>query len=387
MKCRKSAMPYVKRRLLRQFIVGAVWLLPGILLADTNLSREYSIFNFGHLTSSPNAVEAISREVSLFNFNRQYPTTNGVEAIAREVSVFNFSPRTTVSNGLEAISREVSLFDFAPHSTSPNGVDVIGREVSLFNFNPRSSAPNGVEANSREYSVFSFARQSSAPNGVDAVAREVSFYNYGSNGVTIAIGSAIVPFGTTGSVAVTFSTLIPLTNVLVAVGFPPNSLTNWTVAPQSPLTSSTFVSNNNELYVSFSSPIGQSITTNLQQLGQIVFTPGSNQPSAFLPLLVDGVTSKIQNGTVATQTDSAQNGEVIVLNKTPLLRWAPDSNGVQFVTLYGYTGTNYTIESTPNLRTPVLWTPVYTNLTPSNFIAFTPNVIKTNPVMLFRAKQ
>jgi hypothetical protein len=179
-----------------------------------------------------------------------------------------------------------------------------------------------------------------------------------------------------------------VTNVQVAVDFPPNLLTNWSVQPQSPLTGTAFVSNSSRLYLTFSPASGQSIS-NTQQLGQITFASASNQPSAFLPLPVASVTAAmLQDSTTYTPYKTTRNGEVVVLNTNslPLLRANRGTSGLQYLTLYGFSETNYVIESATNLNPPALWQPLYA-LTPSNFFAITPTISMTNPAQFFRAKQ
>ena len=313
-------------------------------------------------------MDAVSREVSLFNFSQ--PTAN-YEAVSREVSLFSFAQATA---NIEAVSREVSLFSFsAPTATS----EAVSREVSLFNFSQPTAS---IEAISREVSLFD-----RGSNLLDTVSREVSLYNFGYNQLSLAVGSTVTLAGTSGGVPVTVTTLVPVTNVQVAVDFPPDLLTNWSVQPQSPLSGTAMVSNSSRLYVTFSPAGGQSIT-NTQMLGQITFVSASNQPSAFLPLPVASAIAPIRNGEIYTPYTTMQDGEVVVLHKRSLLREFSGTNGQEFVKLYGLSGTNYTIESTTNLTPPAFWQPVYT-LLPSNFIAVTPALIATNPAMFYRARQ
>jgi hypothetical protein len=277
----------------------------------------------------------------------------------------------------DAVSREVSLFNFGPATAA--GIEAISREVSLFNLGPPTVA--GIEAISREVSIFDRGF-----NTFDAVSREVSVFDYDFNHLNLAVGSTVVLAGTSGGVAVALWTAVPVTNVQVAVDFPQNLLTNWSVQPQSPLTGTAFVSNSSRLYLTFSPASGQSITST-QQLGQITFATASNQPSAFLPLPVASVTAPLlQDGTTYTPYKTAQEGEVVVLNKRSLLRRVWVTNGLESLTLYGLSGTNYTIESTTNLKPPAVWQPLFT-LTPSNFNAATPGLGTTNPAMFFRARQ
>ena len=260
--------------------------------------------------------------------------------------------------------------------------DAVSREVSIFDSGP---APvTGVEAISREVSILD---SGPAPvTGIEAISREVSVFDYDFNHLNLAVGSTVVLAGTSGGVPVTLWTAVPVTNVQVAVDFPQNLLTNWSVQPQPPLTGTAFVSNSSRLYLTFSPASGQSISST-QQLGQITFTSASEQPSAFLPLPVASVTAPmLQDGTTYTPYKTAQDGEVVVLNQRSLLRRVGVTNGLEYLTLYGFSDTNYTIEATTNLKPPAVWQPLYT-LTPSNFIAVTPDFGTTNPALFFRARQ
>lgn len=348
--------------------MGFLILAPLVSQAQTidAVSREVSLFNFGQ----PVAIsEAVSREVSVFDAGQPTATS---EALSREVSLFNFGQPTVRS---EAVSREVSLFDFGQ---SVARIEAVSREVSIFD-----RGYNSFDTVSREVSVFFFGPPTA---GLEGISREVSVYDYGYNHLNFTVGSTVVLAGTSGSVPVNFSTLAPVTNVQIAVDFPQNLLTNWSVQPQSPLTGTAFVSNRSRLYLSFTPANGQSIV-NTQQLGRIAFLSASNQPSAFLPLPVASATAALaENGATYTPYQTTQNGQVVVLNGRSLLQQSLGTNGQENLTLYGLSTTNYTIESATNLTPPVLWQPAYT-LTPSNFIAVTPGVPATNPAMFFRAQQ
>jgi hypothetical protein len=348
------------------------------------VSREVSLFNFDQPTAN---CEAVSREVSLFDFSQ--PTAH-CEAVSREISVFDFSSPTATH---EAISRELSLFDFNQPTAR---CEAVSREVSVFAFD---QAVARIEAVSREVSLFDrgsntldvVGREVSVfffgppATGVEGISREVSLYDYGYNRLNLTVGATVVPAGTAGAVPVTLSTFAPVTNVLVAVDFPQTLLTNWSLQVPSPLTGAAVVSNGSRLYLTFSPASGQSLV-NTQQLGWLCFTSASNQPSAFLPLPVAGLSAPMANGESATPWATTRNGEVVVLNGRPLLRQVAVTNGQEYLELYGYPGTNYTIESATNLVPPVDWRPVWA-LTPSDFTAATPELTTTNPALFFRASQ
>jgi hypothetical protein len=244
----------------------------------------------------------------------------------------------------------------------------------------RAQTTNAV---SREVSVFNFGQVTA---NIEPVSREVSVFNYGYNQLNVAVGSTVVLSGTSGGVLVTFTTEFPVTNVQVAVDYPQGLLTSWSVQPEPSLTGTAAVSNNNQVYVIFSPTNGQYIS-NTQNLGQITFFAISNQPSAFLPLVVDGVTAPLPGGAVYTPDATAEDGQVVVLNKRSLMRQWFGTNGQQYVTLYGLSGTNYTLEATTNLGVAADWHPFFAGLIPTNFIIVTPGAGLTNPAMFFRAQQ
>jgi hypothetical protein len=256
-------------------------------------------------------------------------------------------------------------------------LDAVSREISVFMDNPPGPS---LEAISREVSVFNAGTYS-----LDAVSREVSVINYGFNHLNVAVGSTVVLAGTAGGVPMTFSTLAPVTNVQIEVDFPQNLLTSWSVQPQSPLAGSAMVLNSSRLFLTFTPPDGQTIS-NTQPLGQINFTSASSQRSAFLPLQVASAAAPMQDGAVYTPYETAQNGEVVVLNTNSLLRASRGTNGQEYLTLYGYSGINYTIESTTNLSPPVTWQPAFT-LTPEDLFVLSPGLATTNRETFYRARQ
>ena len=251
------------------------------------------------------------------------------------------------------------------------------REVSVFNFGGPTAT---FEAVSQEVSVFG-----RTDLWYEGISREVSAFDYGFNQLSLTVGSTNMLASTTSSVPLSFWTFVPVTNVVVAVDFPANRLTNWVVQPQPPLSASGFVSNNNRLYLTFT-PVAGQVISNVQALGQIQFTAPNTSPSAFLPLVGD-VTALMVNGESDTPFKTNQNGEVVVINGNSLLRRVTGTNGLDYLTVYGLSGVSYTIESATNLRPPVVWSPFITNVIPTNLVALTPYYVTTNWMTFLRARQ
>lgn len=279
------------------------------------------------------------------------------------------------SYSIDTIAHEVSVFNFGQPSTTS---EAISREVSVFN----SGQPSyGTEAISREVSVYN-----EGAYGVDAISREVSVYNLGYNQLSFTVGSTVLLAGTTGQVPVSFWTIVPVTSIQLTVEVPQDLLTNWSVQPLTPLQGSVVATNNNLVYVNFSVPPGGLKLNTTQVLDQITFFAVSNQPTAYLKVQAADVTVARADGIMDTPISSLQDGYVVVLNKRSLLHLSGQTNGLQYVTLYGFSGTNYTIESTTNLSPPVVWSPDF-DLTPSNFIGLLPGLVTTNAAMFYRAVQ
>ncbi|MGC9944006.1 MAG: hypothetical protein ABSE48_19440 [Verrucomicrobiota bacterium] len=150
---------------------------------------------------------------------------------------------------------------------------------------------------------------------------------------------------------------------------PQNSLllTNWSVQAQSPLQGFVAASNKSVLYVNSNLPPDGLNLGTIQQSGQLTFAAVSNRPSAYLPLRVADGTALRADGITDAPLSSIQDGYVVVLNRQSCLHLSGDTNGLDYITLYGFSGTNYTIESATNLKAPIKWQPVF-DLTPSDFI-------------------
>ena len=78
---------------------------------------------------------------------------------------------------------------------------------------------------------------------------------------------------------------------------------------------------------------------------------------------------------------------MVVINGNSLLRRGKGTNGLEYLTLYGLSGVNYSIESATNLRPPVVWSPFITGVIPTNLVAVTPYFTLTNWMTFLRAKQ
>jgi hypothetical protein len=313
------------------------------------------------LLGKAQSLEAISREVSVVN--RGAPLQNS-DFTSREVSVVNSGGLGVASQSLEAVSREVSVVNRGSLGVASQSLEAISREVSVVNY-----GAGGVPSTQSE-----------------AISREVSVRNVGVNVVTVAVGSAGVVAGNSGSVPVTLSSYLPLTNLSLAVDFPPTLLSNWTVQPQSPYAGSLFVSNSSRLYLTFSNATaGQTLPAAV--VGRLAFASASNQPSAFLPLPVSTIRAPVVNyGYNSASQIAAQNGEVEVIRTNSLLRAYQGTNHTRYLALYGLAGTNYTLQSTTNLAPPINWTTVLTALMPSDMVVLTPNLGTTNRAIFYRAQ-
>jgi len=295
-------------------------------------------------------------------------------------------PMLGKAQSLEAISREVSVVNRGTFGVASQSLEAFSRDVSVVNRGTFGVASQNLEAFSREVSVVNRGVFGVASQTLEANSREVSIHNYGSNVVTVSVGTTGVVAGNSGSVPVTLLSYLPLTNLSLAVDFPPTLLFNWTVQPQPSVAGSLTVSNGSRLYLTFSNATPGHVLS-AAVLGQLVFASASSQPSAFLPLPVSSLKAPVVNyGYNSGSRVTSQNGEVEVLRTNSLLRVYPGTNGTRYLELYGLAGTNYTLQSTTNLAPPTQWTTVLTTLMPSNMVFLTPNLGTTNPVIFYRAQ-
>jgi hypothetical protein len=203
--------------------------------------------------------------------------------------------------------------------------------------------------------------------------------------VAVTLGSSPVQIGQSVCVPVNFLTTVRLTNLSFSILTLPDRLTNWAVNPvdgavvqaavQAPLTS--------QPHFNFASQPGQ-VLQGLSLLAYICVDALNVGPSAFAPLVITNIVATTPAGTPVAPV-FAYDGKLVLIEGQPLLEVNPLTNGVppQFI-LYGNPGTNFFVQYTTSLASPIPWS-TFTNFTLVGLLTNFPQVSPTDPVEFFRS--
>jgi len=186
---------------------------------------------------------------------------------------------------------------------------------------------------------------SATDDGLPPLSATNSFQVTVDDYLELILGSLVLRAGQTGSVPLTVTNSSGVTNLSAFLYAPPNQLTNLALsALASELRSGTLTPQGPGLSkLSFSTTNGQILQPG-QVLAHLNFTAISNQPSAFVPLLISNVISFQTNGLPLTRT-LANAGRAVVVGSQPLLEAAASTNPEPALTLYGQTGSNYLVQA------------------------------------------
>lgn len=225
-------------------------------------------------------------------------------------------------------------------------------------------------------------------NGVPSLSTTQAFVVVVSDYVQAALGFSALRPGQSACIPLSLFASVPLTNLDFSVTLPATSLGNWSLNLLRPeLCSGTVQSlSATQLLVSLAACAGQSLSATQQQIAELCFTAGSNQPSAILPLWIGDIHPVRVNGAPVTDTGS-QRGKIVVVAENPMVEAAFDSNRSPLLVLYGVPNVTNTIESTTVLRPngSGLWWPVWQGLI-TNLVNPMPPPLWTNNPTFFRAR-
>jgi hypothetical protein len=115
------------------------------------------------------------------------------------------------------------------------------------------------------------------------------------------------------------------------------------------------------------------------------FTTVSNQSSAFVPLLLDEIVGRQQDGS-EVRNFAPQSGRLVVVGAEPLLEAILNSNRQPALILYGLPGPDYIIEGKPRLDASLPWQSVWQG-TQSDLFQEIQSVAGANRTMFFRARR
>jgi len=314
----------------------------------------------------------------------------------------NGSPVQSASRVVRVIVREVNQAPvLAPISSKTavvattlvvsNSVTDADLPAQQFTFSLAPGAPRGARID-RTNGVFTwtptaqFARTTNSvtvrvtDNGVPSSSASQTFAIVVGDYLEVRLGSSIVLAGQTGSVPVKVFTTVPATNASFVVEVPFGRLTNFSlVPPVLPLASASIQPlGGNRFQIRLGTQAGQNFAGE-QVVSHLRFLALSNQPSAFVPLVVTNVSASQVNGQAVPRASGAQ-GRVVYLGAEPLLELVRDTNRTDLV-IYG-PKPDYTVERTPRLS-PVAWTPFWSGLL-ANLHVMIP-LTTTNQSGFFRA--
>jgi len=244
---------------------------------------------------------------------------------------------------------------------------VQGTAVGAYRFSLGAGAPSGARINTATgvfqwmpacgqggttNEIMVWVTDSGAPNLSDATSFRVAV----ADCVAPGLGSIPLPAGTQGEVPLQVFCTTPITNLSLTIDYPAARLINFAITGTAPglCSNAVEVVSDGRCLVRLETCAGQWLQGR-QQLGMLQVTAVSNQASAFVPLDITEVRAGTLDGRVLTPEGTAQDGRVAVVADEPLLEaWlGPDRQPM--LNLYGKTGTNYAVESTPMLVSPVVW--------------------------------
>ncbi len=201
--------------------------------------------------------------------------------------------------------------------------------------------------------------------------------------LALELGSTVLRAGESGSVPVNIQSSAGVTNLSFALDTPAASLTNLTLQLLAPQIAGTLQgTSSNRSYLSFTVTNGQPVS-GTQTLASLAFTTASDQASDFVALAVSGPVAWQASGVPVPKILST-DGRVVVIADHPLLEALLATNAQRTLILYGKPGTNYVVETTPDLVTPAwqtFWQGALTNLFQQI------DIPGTNSIIFYRARE
>ena len=279
----------------------------------------------------------------------------------------------TVTNSATDPDAPAQQFFFSLDPGAPRGAR-IDRTNGVFNWSPPPSY-------ARTTNTFTVRVTDS---GVPSLAATQQMVVIVGDFLQVALGNTITLAGQTGGVAIVVNTTTPVTNATFFVDLPVNRLTNFSLsAPVAPIGSgSVQIISSNRIQVQLGTVPGQNLAGAVA-VSSLRFTALSNRPSAFVPLVVSGVTARQSNGQLVPRTGGA-DGRVVYVGTEPLLE-STGTNGTVRLSLYGPPAPGYTVESTTNLLPTIVWSPYWQGGF-SNLLQ-TIDIPTNSPKRFFRARR
>ncbi|HEY0547980.1 MAG TPA: metallophosphoesterase, partial [Verrucomicrobiae bacterium] len=225
-----------------------------------------------------------------------------------------------------------------------------------------------------------------ADDGTPALTSARNFTVVVKDYMEVSVGSAILEVGQQTNVAIDLASSTPLTSVAFSLLLPTDRMTSLSLENLVPdlALEALDLSQPNVAAITFTTLPGQ-LLTGTQQLARLHFTAPLGQNSAFVPLVLAGVGGQRAQAGLAP-TVLSNHGRVVVVNGQPLLEANLDPVGLRTLTLYGWPGTNYLIQTSSVPAIPASWGP-WRSFTLTNILQTTEANAATNGVIFYRARE
>ena len=339
----------------------------------------------GLLTWTPTQAQALTTNlVTVIVRDNGTPVLSDSKTFSLVVNAVNHAPvLAAVSNQFASVLLPLTLTNTATDSDKP-------AQLLAFTLDPGAPAGAVIRTNG----VFNWLPSRSqagstntitvrvTDNGYPALSDTKTFTVVVGNYLEVIMGSTILLAGQTGAVSIAMNSTTPVTNVNVTINVAQPGLTNFTLpAPIPPLGLATLQQISPTAFQANFASLGGQTLLGAQTLSTLNFQARSDAPSTFIALHISSVSVNQPNGIALSRT-LGDDGRVVFINTAPLLE-ALISGGQFQLTIFAPPGPSYTVQSTPGLLPPVLWSPLLTSAVGANLFQIIP-VPATNPSTFFR---
>ena len=343
--------------------------------------------NSGLLTWTPTQAQAPSTNVVTVNVtDNGIPPLSDSKVFAILVSATNHPPVLT------AIPSQIAAHVSIPLNFTNTATDSdLPKQTLTFSLDPGAPAgaiinpTNGVflwtptRAQARSTNSITIrVSDNGFPIATDSQTFTVTVGDY----VELMLGSTVFRTGQTGSIYAVVNTTTPVTNLDFVIGLGAPGLTNLALANLVPPLGAATLTQiaPGQFQARLATLAGQTLS-GTQTVATLTFQAEPVKTSVVVPLQVSSLSANQQSGASVFPTLS-DNGQVVLLTTVPLLQAAGSGNQLQ-LTLFAPPGPAYTLESTPSMIPPLVWTPVLTSsVSPTLFQVF--SLPFTNSSSFFR---
>jgi len=225
------------------------------------------------------------------------------------------------------------------------------------------------------------------PGGVSSPNYSITFVNgtltivSANDFLEITVGSTNVLRGKSAAVPIYLASSEGVTNLTCNITWPVGHLSNAALVATGPaMATCSLLDQGTNLLFSMQTVAGQ-VLQGTQQLAQLSFTAISNQNPVLLSLPIQHTTASKANGSAYTNC-VAPTATVAVTGGEPFLFASVAPNSSRSLSLYGFVGVSYQLQSATNFGAPTIWTPVWNYVQTNSSITI--GVDSAHPAMFYR---